>query len=199
MRSVTAWPSLGAITGKGGTSIRMGDAATSKDIGSGVTVEDLSRRYHAVLLRYFARRGIATQDAHDLVQDVFARLSRAHALDNVASAEGYLFAIAANIALDFFRHRKVRSAHPAAGFVDRIQRTEEFSPERLLEGRQELACVVAALNEMPERMRNIFILARLENLPRAEIAERLGVSKRLVEQQITLATACLSERRSRMT
>jgi DNA-directed RNA polymerase specialized sigma24 family protein len=47
-------------------------------------------------------------------------------------------------------------------------------------------------------MRNIFILARLENLPRAEIAQRLGISKSLVEQQITLATACLADRRRRI-
>jgi RNA polymerase sigma factor (sigma-70 family) len=100
--------------------------------------------------------------------------------------------------MDFFRHRRVRSEHPATGFVDRIQITDDFSPERVLEGRQELACIVSALNEMPERMRNIFILARLENLPRAEIAQRLGISKSLVEQQITLATACLSERRRRI-
>jgi DNA-directed RNA polymerase specialized sigma24 family protein len=48
-------------------------------------------------------------------------------------------------------------------------------------------------------MRTIFILARLENMPRAVIAARLGVSKRTVEQSITQATACLAERRRRVT
>ena len=174
-------------------------STSTRKIGNGVTVEDLSRRYNAVLLRYFVRRGIVAHEAQDLVQDVFARLARHDALDNVGSAEGYLFATAANVALDFFRYRKVRSDYPVAGFVEDIQRTQDFTPERVLEGRQELACIVAALNEMPERMRNIFILARLENLPRAEIAHRLGISKRLVEQQLTLATACLSDRRRRIT
>lgn len=134
----------------------MGSGSTpAKDQSNGVSVEELSRRYHAVLLRYFARRGITIDEAPDLVQDVFARLSRNRALDNVASAEGYLFATAANIAMDYFRHRRVRADHPATGFVDRVQITADFSPERVLEGRQELACVVSALNEMPERMRNI--------------------------------------------
>ena len=177
----------------------LNEADKAGEDGGGVTVEHLSRRYHSVLVRYFARRGIAPHDAQDLAQDVFARLARGHVLDTVGSAEGYLFATAANIALDFFRHRKVRDAHPAAGFAEQVQRTEEFGPDRVLQGRQELACVVAALNEMPERMRNIFILARLENLPRSEIAQRLGISKSLVEQQITLATACLAERRRRVT
>ncbi len=178
----------------------MVDGSTSaKGVGNGVTVEDLSRRYHAVLLRYFVRRRIAPQEAQDLVQEVFAKLAKGRSLDHVASAEGLLFATAASVALDFFRHNKVRGDHPASAYVDELQRTAEFSPERILGSRQELACVVAALNEMPERMRNIFILARLENLPRAEIAVRLGVSKRTVEDQITQATACLADRRRRVT
>jgi RNA polymerase sigma factor (sigma-70 family) len=166
---------------------------------TGPSVESLSLRYGTALLRYFVRRGIPTPDAQDLVQEVFARLLKKDDLDDVASADGYLFATAANLARDFFRHQKVRAAHPVSGFVDEVQRTEDFDPERILGGRQELDVLLAVLNEMPERMRNIFILARLENLPRTEIAQRLGVSKRTVELQITLATACLAERRRRIT
>lgn len=178
----------------------MSDGRSSVHVsGDPVSVDALSRRYHAVLLRYFARRGIDGTDAQDLAQEVFLRLSRRDALAGVSSIDGYLFATAANTALDFFRHRKVRTSNPAEGFYEAVQRTEEFTPERLAEGRQELAFIVAALNEMPERMRNIFILARLENLERSEIAARLGISKRLVEQQITLATACLIDRRRRVT
>lgn len=174
----------------------MGDGPTSaRDHGNGAAVEEFSRRYHVVLQRYFFRRGIQLQEAQDLVQEVFVRLAKEHALDDVVSTEGYLFATAANVAIDYFRYRRVRSHNPAQGFVERIQRNAEFDPERLLEGKQELASIVSLLNEMPERMRNVLILARLENLPRAEIAARLGISKRLVEHEITRATACLAERR----
>jgi RNA polymerase sigma factor (sigma-70 family) len=178
----------------------MSERRTSgKDVVTSVTLEGLSRRYHAVLVRYFARRGIGQQDAQDLAQEVFAKLSKRRVLENVVSGEAYLFTTAANVAYDFYRWRKVRADNPAEGFYEMVQRSDDFSPERLLGSRQELTCIVAALNEMPERMRNIFILARLENLPRSEIARRLGISKSLVEQQITLATACLSERRRRIT
>jgi len=169
-----------------------------RDGGQIADVDDLSRRYRAVLLRYFMRRGIALPDAQDLTQDVFVRLSKRDGLDRIASVEGFLFTIAANVAIDFARRNKVRSDCPTSGAYDSVSASEEFSPDRLLEGRQELGRIVAALNEMPERMRNIFILARLENLPRGEIAQRLGVSKSLVEQQIAQATACLAERRRRL-
>lgn len=161
-------------------------------------VDELSRRYHSVLIRYFQRRGFQNGDAQDLAQEVFLRLAR-QPLAEVASIESYLFATAANVARDLVRRNRVRRDHPAQEFVEELQITGEFSPERALGSRQELACILAALNEMPERMRTIFILARLESLPRAEIARRLGVSKSTVEQSITSATACLAERRRRMT
>lgn len=163
------------------------------------SVESLSISYGSVLLRYFARRGIPVSDAQDLVQEVFARLLQKDDLAQVESADRYLFVTAANLARDYFRYQKVRVAHPVAGFAEQLHRMDDFDPERILGGRQELDILMAALNEMPERMRNIFILARLENLPRTEIAQRLGISKRTVEAQITLATACLAERRRRVT
>lgn len=162
-----------------------------------LSVDRLSRQYHAVLVRYFGRRGIELGDAQDLAQEVFERLSRPETLSRIDQIDGYLFGTAANLAAEYFRRRQTRLAHPAADFAEEMQRGEEFAPDRVLEGRQELDLIFAALNEMPERMRRIFILARVENMARAEIATRLGVSKRLVEQQITLATACLADRRSR--
>lgn len=161
-------------------------------------VELLTRQYHRVLIGYFRRRGIDANDAPDLVQEVFERLSRPDVLPRVDNIGGYLFRTAANVATEHFRRRQVRLAYPIADHSEAMHRGEEFTPDRLAEAREELQLIVAALNELPERMRNIFILARLENMPRAEIATRLGVSKRLVEQQISLATACLADRRARI-
>jgi len=165
----------------------------------GWSVDQLSRRYHAVIVRYFCRRGIEIADAQDLTQEVFERLSRPDMRDRIGRIEGYLFSMAANLAVEYFRYKQVRRANPAADFAASLHRGEEFAPDRLFEGRQELDLIVAALNELPERMRHIFILARLENLSHAEIATRLGVSRRLVQYEVTMATACLTDRRRRVT
>jgi len=162
------------------------------------SVDLLTRRYRSVLNRYFRRRGVDANDAMDLVQEVFERISHQDILARVEHVEGYLFGAAANAATDYFRRRRVRLAYPVEDHSDAIHCGEAFMPDRLAEGRQELQLIVEALNELPERMRHIFILARLENMRRAEIAARLGISKRLVEQQIALATACLAERRKRL-
>lgn len=170
-----------------------------KPAADALSVEVLTRQYHSVLIRYFRRRGIDASDTMDLVQEVFERLARPDVLAHVERVEGYLFRTAANLAAEHFRRRRVRLAYPVADHSEAMHRGEEFAADRLAEGRQELELIVAALNELPERMRNIFILARLENMPRAEIAARLRISKRLVEQQITLATACLADCRRRLT
>lgn len=164
-----------------------------------LTLAQLSQRYQTVLLRHFQRRGVHYHDAQDLVQETFTRLTKHESLEELSPIDGYLFTTANNIARDYFRKRKVRAAAASEGLLDDILPEANFTPDRVFEGRQELAGIVEALNEMPERMRNILILARLERLPRAEIAARLGISKRLVEQQITLATACLADRRRRLT
>lgn len=177
----------------------MGQIGQKSGDGEGWSVDGLSRRYHAVLIRYFSRRGIDIPDAQDLAQEVFERLARPEVRERVGRVEAYLFSIAANLAVEYFRYRQVRRTYPVIDLVSSIQRDEEFTPDRLFEGREELELIMAALNALPERMRNIFVLARLENLTHAEIAARLGVSKRLVQYEVTTATACLAGHRRRVT
>jgi RNA polymerase sigma-70 factor (ECF subfamily) len=179
---------------------RMSERGTPQEVASeaSTSVEALSRKYHSVLVRYFSRRRLAFSDAQDLAQEVFARLARPGTLDGIDRAGAYLFTTAANLLVEFHRYRLVRSSNPPEDFCEAIQRAAEFTPERLLEGRQELELIMQALRSMPERMRNVFVLARLENIPRAEIAARLGIAKRTVEQDLTTATAYLAERRRRL-
>lgn len=191
----TVLPDGGIVSGNAMSDERMPMQAAA-DV---LSVDRLTRQYHRILIRYFRRRGIDPTDAMDLVQEVFERLARPDVLARVDHLEGYLFRTAANVATEHFRRRRVRLVHPVADHKEAMHRGEEFAPDRLTESRQELELITAALNELPERMRNIFVLARLENMPRAEIAARLGISKRLVEQQITLATACLADCRRKLT
>jgi len=161
-----------------------------------LSIEALSRRFSAVLVRYFARRGIAHADAQDLAQEAFVRLAR-HDGEAVERADAYLFTTAANLVTEFHRYHAIRKTNPPEGFFDAFHRCDELTPERILEAKQELRLVITALYQMPERMRHVFALARLENIPRAEIAARLGVAKRTVEQDLTAATAWLTDVRSR--
>lgn len=159
-----------------------------------VTVEALSRHYRGGLLRYFARRGITAGDAEDAVQEVFAHLCRRGGLAQVAHQDGYLFQTAARVAVDHHRRGQARCAGAHVNHDDAPPIPDELSPERVCAGREELDLLLTVLRGLPERTRNIFLLARVESIRQAEIAHRLGISISTVEKHLVKALTELSER-----
>ncbi len=71
---------------------------------------------------------------------------------------------------------------------------EEQTPERILLGREAYTQMLAALYELPERTRTVFILSRFEDVRGPEIARRVGVSISAVEKHIMRALAHLRAR-----
>jgi RNA polymerase sigma-70 factor (ECF subfamily) len=65
-------------------------------------------------------------------------------------------------------------------------------PDRQMSGRQELERVRAMIDALPDRCREVFRLRRIEGVPQREIAQRLGLSEHVVEQQAVRALKLLS-------
>src|SRR5262245_42553709 len=111
----------------------------------------LSQRYRPILARFFQRRIRPDSDIDDLIQEVFARLARRGDLGEIAHIEGYLFEVAANL----IRERAHKLKHAAVseqGFAARTDQ-EDFSPERILLGKESIERMFRALHELPERTR----------------------------------------------
>ena len=156
-------------------------------------IADLSVRYGQAVRRFFSRRLRDGADVEVLTQEVFARLLNRAELGEIANIEGYLFHTAANLLRERARKAARRPGDAAAG--DEIDAAvEDFSPERILLGREAYARMVEALQELPERARTIFVLNRFEELSAAEIARRLGVSVSTVEKDMMRAIAHLKAR-----
>jgi RNA polymerase sigma-70 factor (ECF subfamily) len=162
-----------------------------------VALEAISKRYREVLRRYFARRRLTGSDNEDAVQEVFAKLAQRAGVAEIEKLEAYLFETAANVATDHFRRSTVRRHEAHDPYDEQLHAIEVFSPERVHQGREELQRLLKALNELPQRTRDIFILARLEHLKHPEIARRIGVSVSAVEKHIVKAAAHLSLRMGR--
>jgi RNA polymerase sigma-70 factor (ECF subfamily) len=60
--------------------------------------------------------------------------------------------------------------------------------------RQRLRQVIAALEELPARTRDIFVLFRLDRLKQSEIAAQMGISVSAVEKHVVRAVAHLARR-----
>jgi RNA polymerase sigma-70 factor (ECF subfamily) len=160
-------------------------AETAESIGV------LSQRFRPALLSFFRRRVGNHADAEDLTQEVLARIAARGGGIDAARPDGYVFEMAANLLRDRARRERIRQRYRVGiGAVEAL-RQEERDPDRVLQGRESLAAVVAALRELPERTRTVFILFRLENMKQRQIADMLGVALRTVEGDVIKASAHL--------
>lgn len=159
---------------------------------------ELDRCFRAPLLAYFSKRVRSRSEAEDLTQEVFVRLLNHPDRNNGQNLGAYVFTIAGNLlrdrakSLSTTRQKQLQSIDMLVA-EDAFYPTlvEHRSPERILAGRERVQDVVAALAQLSERTRDIFILARLENMPHRQIAALYGISVSAVEKAMMKAMAHL--------
>lgn len=141
--------------------------------------------YDDLKARLTSRLGSADL-AGDAMQDTWLRLARAESAGVIQSPDNYLFRVALNAADDRRRRDK---RHWSAVEIDSVLEVpdERPSPEQTLLARSDMVAFQAIMSELPERRRTIFLAARIGNIPRQEIADRLGISRRSVAREIVLA------------
>jgi RNA polymerase sigma factor (sigma-70 family) len=146
-------------------------------VGDDVTfLADLDRRYRVPLIRYFGKRIREAYDVDDLVQEVFIRLVRQAAIESVEQIDSYVFQTAANVIRDRARRHAARHHRDHDALSECDLPTNDLSPERVLLGTEELNRAVAALEELPDNTRRVFVLRRYEGMRHEEIAAHLGMS-----------------------
>ena len=155
-------------------------------------LSQLNRRFRPALMSFFLRRLRNHAEAEDLTQEVFVRLARSGR--EVETAEAYIFQTAANQLRDRARHERTRAAYRLGLGALQAEQVEVLDPARVLVGREALGRLIGGLEELPERTREIFILYRLENMTRVEIAGGLGISVSAVEKHLARAMVHLARR-----
>jgi RNA polymerase sigma factor (sigma-70 family) len=160
----------------------------------GQAIELLVRRHSSVLIRFFQKRGLSREESEDAVQEVWARLAHRQGLAGLQSLDGYVFQTAANIAVDLHRRGRAHRRDRHDSYAEESHAQPDLSPVEVIEGEETLAQVIAALSELPERARNIFVLARIERVRQAEIARQFGISLSAVEKHIQRAMVHLMTR-----
>jgi RNA polymerase sigma factor (sigma-70 family) len=149
---------------------------------------------HARELRMFARRRLGRQEAEDVVQDAYLHLLQRGTAATLEHPRPYLFRVAANLAVDFARKAKVRLRHASEGLDFACNTSPPPCPEAAVGGVMALRRLEAALAELPGLCREAFLLDQIEELSRAEVAARLGVSVRTIDRYVARALAHLRER-----
>lgn len=161
---------------------------TERDDQEGLS--DLYPRWKRALVAFFHRRVPDASEAEDLAHDTIMRVmanDRGKQLN-----DGYMFRVAQNMLIDRSRRQIVRGRH---GQSEQVigQDLYAIDPERILEGREDVATFVAVLDTFPERTRSIFLLYRLENMSQADIGETFGITASAVKQQVAKVMVALAK------
>lgn len=161
------------------------DGPTPSEAADPRTIEIIYRTEAPRLLRYFRRRLRGADDPLDLVQEAFARLVGSAPAGMLRNPEAYLQRIARNMLIDRSRKVSGKIAHvPISAGVeipvppDQSYAIEADDMKRLYRN---------AVEALPPRTRQVFLLHRVDELSYRAIAEDLGLSIRTVEWHIAEA------------
>lgn len=132
-------------------------------------------------------------EAEEMVQQVFFRLwERNENLSLTGSVSAYLYRAVHNESLNYIKHQKVRSNHQLH-IAYSMKNEVEHPAKKVMAGELEKK-IHSALNELPEQCRTIFQMSRFDELKYREIADKLGISVKTVENQMGKALKLLREK-----
>jgi len=167
-------------------------------LDDGQALQALMDRYWRPMVSFALDKVRGMDAAEDLVQESFVRVwERRRQLRPHASPRAYLYRVLRNLITDEFRRRRLRERF---GFLmGMLDRAEAPSPAATLEAGEFATAAERAIAALPERRRDVFVLAHLHGLSYREVAETLGITPRTVANHMSLALAQLRESLSEFT
>ncbi|WP_027488439.1 RNA polymerase sigma factor [Allorhizobium undicola] len=139
--------------------------------------------------------------AEELTQEAYLRARKALESNTPERLEPFLWRTARNLALDHLRRHKLRSALEKPGVLPEVALNAADSQPSVEERaihRDDLRAVREALEKLPPRAREIWVLSRLEGWSYPRIAEHLGMSPNTVFNDIKMTMGYLVELRRRL-
>jgi RNA polymerase sigma-70 factor (ECF subfamily) len=152
--------------------------------------------------RTLVRLGIAEEAIEDVVQEVFLVVHRRLPdFEGRSSVRTWIYAIAVRVARrhrrTLVRRRLTKSAEDANVEVTALADCPERSPDAVLERQQAMELVAALLDELDDDLREVFVLADLEEMAVPEIANILGANVNTIYSRLRVARRAFDEALSR--
>jgi len=170
-------------------------------------ISEVVERERSRLRNFIRRRVPDLRDAEDILQDVFYELVEANRLlMPIEHVSGWLFRVARNRIIDFFRKKKPErfSDLAVADEGDQLLQLEEVlpspdaGPEALYARKVLLDELELAVGELPEEQREVFVAHEVEGRSFKEIAAETGVSVNTLLSRKRYAVRRLRERLQRI-
>ena len=143
----------------------------------------LFHTYYESVTKYIYYKCGDLAQAEDIVQNVFVKLWRLCATVAFAKAKSYIYTACNNLFLNEVAHQKVVLKHRKRHTEDR----DNESPEFLIEMEEFNLKLKEAINRLPVKEREVFLLSRIEKKTYKEIAEITMLSVKAVERRMSKA------------
>lgn len=148
--------------------------------------EALFKTHYAELCGYANKYLDDLDAAEEVVQSLFVRLwEKRKDLDIKSSLKSYLFSSVRNACFNEIKHVKIKEEYKA--HYQRVIEEDQVFADEEYEASELENKIRSSIEKLPEGRQKIFILSRYEGLKYQEIADKLGVSIKTVENQMGAA------------
>lgn len=153
--------------------------------GDKKSFQALFDQWYEPLCRYGIQQTGNPEEAEEIVQDVFVKLwMKREKLSIDTSIKSYLYRMVLNSIINRSQHQKVRMQHKA----DMVfQQKESESPAHAFAAAEVEMLAMQAIENMPEKRRQVYEFSRVHGLKYSEIAEKMGISVKTVEVHLSKA------------
>ena len=155
-------------------------------------VTELFEAHNNALLKFLTIRLNSVQEAKEVAQEAYVRLLQMDSETGVSHLQAFLFKTAANLAANRVKSAGRRERIDSLVFFEEARVAP--SPETEVAAQQEVEAVLAAIEELPAKCRNAFVMYRFYCQELADIARSMNISERMVRIYVERAAAFCYER-----
>ena len=149
------------------------------------------RRYYSPMVRFCIRYVADSDIASEIVQDLFLKLwSNREKISFNTSFESYMLTSVRNSAITYINKER---SHAEANLRIYSEDSDSNDPSETLQSNNLEESYRQILKDMPEKRREVFLASRYDGLKYSEIAEKLGISQKTVEAQMSAAIKQLKD------
>lgn len=150
---------------------------------------EIYRAFYGKVFTFVLSLVSSKANAQDITQNIFMKLwENRKKLEHINSMDDYLFILSKNACMDYFRKASRKKEISTDVFDEFLLSRIVSSPEKRIDALSDIEELRHVIESLPSKRRDIFIMSRFDGLSNDEIASILGVSKKTVENQISLAT-----------
>ncbi|RAW02091.1 RNA polymerase sigma factor SigZ [Pseudochryseolinea flava] len=131
------------------------------------------KQFHAELLGYVKHKIRSREDAEDILQNVFVKISsNIRTLDEDVKIKNWIFTVTRNAIIDYYRLNANKRKHAtSAELTDDIADVEEPDQTKGLD-----QCMANMIDLLPDEYRDIIVESEIKGIKQKDLAEKYGIA-----------------------